>query len=153
MRTHLIAFLIVAPLAVVGCKKKAEPEAAPVAAAPAPIPDVEWKWGPATFAGEKGGETAGKLTIPGVAKNNTDKALVITSYDIGVKGEEGRVCVSRSADEAKSSDGQLDFVVKADCLFSKLPAGTELKLNGTLTYTLGGAETTVDVKDKVAFQP
>lgn len=150
MRTAALALILVAPLTVVGCKKSAPPEAAP---APAPAPALQWKWGPATFAGEKSGDSVGKLTIPVSVTIAEGKALVVSSYDVGVATDDGRVCVSRSDTIEKASDGDLTFEIKADCKFDKLPSGDELKLNGTVTYTFAGEEKTVDVKPKVAFKP
>ncbi len=151
MRTLIRFAFVAAPLFVLGCKKAAPEPAAE--AAPAPAPDLEWTWGPSTFAGSKDAETAGKLHVPVAVKNNTTKGLVINSYDVGVKGEDGRVCVARSETVEKSSDGTLGFTILADCMFSKIPAGEEIKLLGTLVYTLGGEELTLDVKAKSAFQP
>jgi hypothetical protein len=152
MRTSVLVLALATPLAVVGCKKEAPPEAAP-APAPAPAPDVSWTWGPATFAGSRSGSEVGKLTIPVTASTAGGKALIVSSYDIGVATEEGRVCVSRSDTVEKASDGTLGFEIKADCRFDKLPAGDELRLNGTVTYTFAGTEKKVDVKPKVAFKP
>lgn len=150
MRHALLVLALVSPLAIVGCKKQAPPEAAP---APAPAPEVTWKWGPATFAGAKSGTEVGKLTIPVTATTAGGKALVVSSWDIGVATDDGRVCISRSDAVEKASDGALELEIKADCRFDKLPSGDELRLNGTVTYTFAGTEKKVDVKPKVAFKP
>lgn len=151
MRTALFIALV-APLALIGCKKKT-PEPAPVAAetAPAPLP-ITWSFGPATFDGDRTGGT-GELSIQYSAKNGSDTGLLLTEIGFAVfKGEE-KVCVGKSdVSEKAPSGGELSGKVTFACDYTMLPASGDLETKAHVVYTVGTEARDERVPATVAFK-
>ncbi|MCB9682478.1 MAG: hypothetical protein H6733_13520 [Alphaproteobacteria bacterium] len=154
MRHALIALLVLAPLAT-ACKKSAPVEApaeepAPAPPPPAPKPDLEWAIGDATYAGGHMADSKGTLTIPVTLTANVEgKSLLVKSWDVGVKGPDGRVCIARSDEAAKTSKMVLEFALTSECMHAKLPEGEMVTVVGTVMYELGGEPGTYSVDQKV----
>lgn len=139
MRT-VMALALLVPLSLVGCKKKAEPEAAPVAEAPAPAPDVAWAFGPATYKGGRLDGDTGTLTIPVTATNNTDRGLKLDALRIAIKGADGaETCSAKeSFTEKDAGGGTLSVSLDLACMYTALPAEGKLSAMVTAMYTLAG---------------
>lgn len=151
---HMIRTLIVlAPLAVVGCKKSA-PVEAPVEVAPPPAPAAPtFAWGAAVYEGGHMSDSVGTLTMPVVISNDTGAAITVTSYSVGVKADDGRVCVAKSSDAVEVLAGAPQtLTATAECMYQKLPTeGDTVQLAGVVKYTKDGEEKSKDIAGKVAI--
>lgn len=151
MRTSLIALLLIAPLATTGCKKKA-PE--PTAAAPAPTATAPaFTWGVVQYAGAHGPGDIGKLTYNVNVKNGTDKGLIVSEWELGVSTDAGRLCVAHgdTLEKFNPTDGR-DLAWTTDCEFAKLPDADSLNVKGTITYTLSGEQTVLQLDTKLEYK-
>lgn len=151
MRTSLIALMLLAPLAVTGCKKKA-PE--PTAAAPAPAATAPaFTWGTAQYEGGHAEGAIGKLAYNVTVNNGTDKSLIITKWDLGVSTDAGRLCVARGDTLEKFNAGDSRALSwGTDCEYGKLPDADSLNVKGTVTYTLSGDETVLQIDTKLEYK-
>lgn len=146
MKRTLFALIALAPLALVGCKKK-EPEPAPVAAEPAPPPpapvaaDTSWTFGVAAYAGDRTGGAMGVVTVPFTITNDTQKGLVLTSVRLTAVDGDTKLCTSKSPVEGKAAPGMgIEAKVELTCEFDALPTAGKLPLKYFVTYQLGGEE-------------
>ncbi len=151
MRTSLIAMILIAPLAMTGCKKKA-PE--PTVAAPAPTATAPaFTWGLAQYAGGHAAGDIGKLNYNVNVKNGTDKSLIVSKWDLGVSTDAGRLCVVRGDTLEKFNAGDArDLTWATDCEYGKLPDADSLNIKGTVTYTLSGDETVLQIDTKLEYK-
>lgn len=140
MRSMLVAFALVSPLFVVGCKKK-EPEPAPVAAAPAPKADLAWSFGPATFDGSRADGNTGALKIPFTVTNNSGSALDLKALSASVNPGEAKVCSGKTSyDGTAAAGGTFSGSIEIACEYKLLPSGATLPIRGLAIYALGAEE-------------
>lgn len=151
MRTALIALILVAPLGMTGCKKKA---AEPTVLAPPPtVAAPAWAWGIAQYAGGHAAGDIGKLTYNLNVVNGTSKGLIISKWDVGVSSDAGRLCVARGDTLEKLNAGDArDLAWAGDCEYVKLPDADSLTLKGTITYALSGEETVQQIETTVVYK-
>jgi hypothetical protein len=137
-RSMFWALALTASLSVVGCKKNAEPEAAPVAQAPAPA--VTWSWGPATFDGSRAEGNDGTLILPFKATNNGDVGLILDVVQVTIIDAAGeKVCAGKTDVNDKAAKGDsVESKVEIVCAYTKLPDGAELSARLNVNYQLDG---------------
>lgn len=140
---HLVLALVLAPLFVVGCKKK-DPEPLPAAAAATPA--LEWTWGPATFAGSRAEGNTGALTVPFSVKNTSSGGLVLQAVAVNIFAGEEKVCGAKVAVSAKAPEngGTASGSVEIPCEYKTIPEGDKLTAKTTAVYTLGGGDAQED---------
>ena len=138
-KRHLVLALALAPLFLVGCKKK-DPEPLPAAAVAAPA--LEWTWGPATFAGSRAEGNTGALTVPFTVKNTSSDGLVLQAVAVNIFSGDNRICSAKVSVSAKAPEngGTASGSVEIPCEYKTIPEGDKLTASTTAIYTLGGSE-------------
>lgn len=137
----LCTVALIATLALVGCKKKADPEPAPVAAEQAPAaPEVEFAFGPAVFSGERADGKTGTVKVDFDITNNSDSGLIVSTVMASLHGDAGKICAGKTSEGGKASKGNaVEGAVELSCAWSDLP-DDEVKVKYTVMYSLGGAD-------------
>lgn len=148
LRTLALAAPLV--LGAVACKKNKAPEPAPAAKE---MPDVAWKFGPASFSGSRAEGNEGTLKVPVSATNNSDTGFVLKTVRVGVMGASGgEACTGKKSmtDKAPAGAG-VSALIELPCAFTKLPAEGKLSTKITVMYTLGGVDKEEMVEKMVRF--
>lgn len=147
--TRFYVALLLAPLALGACKKKA-PEAAPEPApAAVEVPAVSVSFGAASFEGTRAEGTTGTLTVPVTIAAGNDP-LDIKVVSVTVTGADD-ACKAKTTVGDKLARGMTKEVsVTLTCAYKSIPEG-DLQVTGKVIYGKGEDEGRQTFDRKVTF--
>ena len=147
MKSTAWVLMLAAALGTAGCKKQSAPEPAP---APKPLIEVTLK--DASFAGKHTGDTTGKLSVPVSLLNNHSGGLMISAVSIAILDANGaQVCGAKADGDKLAPANTWESTIELDCAYEKFGGKKSLKVDGTVVFSVDGANKTKKIKGQVTL--